>query len=83
MAQAAEDYSSQLHQEIDQTPPELLPELLDAMHVFKQALLDRPPLSEEEKAKIAEGVRQADAGQFASDEQVKQSFKRWGVNVKD
>ncbi|AAS96511.1 MULTISPECIES: CopG family ribbon-helix-helix protein [Nitratidesulfovibrio] len=32
-------------------------------------------------AAIAEGLRQADAGDFASDEEVASSFAKWGVNV--
>ncbi len=28
---------------------------------------------------IREGLRQADAGQFASDEDVKRAFRRWGL----
>lgn len=32
-------------------------------------------------AAIEEGVRQADAGKFASDKQVKKAFTRWGVDV--
>ncbi|NHZ48053.1 CopG family ribbon-helix-helix protein [Nitratidesulfovibrio liaohensis] len=32
-------------------------------------------------AAIAEGVRLADAGDFASDEEVRQAFGEWGVNV--
>ena len=30
---------------------------------------------------IEEGIRQADAGKFASDKQVKKAFARWGVDV--
>lgn len=32
-------------------------------------------------AAIEEGVRQADAGDFASEEEVRQAFAKWGVNV--
>jgi len=32
-------------------------------------------------AAIEEGVRQADAGDFASEEEVKAAFARWGVNA--
>ena len=30
---------------------------------------------------IEEGIREADAGNFASDDEVKEAFGRWGVNV--
>ena len=30
---------------------------------------------------IEEGVREADAGNFASDDEVKDAFARWGVSV--
>ena len=33
-------------------------------------------------AAIQEGVEAADKGQFASDEEVEQRFKNWGVDVK-
>ena len=32
-------------------------------------------------AAIEEGVRQANAGNFATDEEVKATFARWGVNA--
>ena len=32
-------------------------------------------------AAIEEGVRQADAGNFATEDEVKAAFARWGVNV--
>jgi predicted transcriptional regulator len=32
-------------------------------------------------AAIEEGVRQADAGNFADDEEVRAAFSRWGVNA--
>jgi predicted transcriptional regulator len=32
-------------------------------------------------AAIKEGVRQADAGDFASEEEVRQAFGKWGVNA--
>ena len=32
-------------------------------------------------AEIQEGLRQAGAGQFASDEEVKQAFERWGMDI--
>ena len=32
-------------------------------------------------AAIEEGVRQADAGNFADDDEVKAAFARWGVDV--
>ncbi|MDR0239750.1 MAG: ribbon-helix-helix protein, CopG family [Deltaproteobacteria bacterium] len=31
---------------------------------------------------IEEGIREADAGNFASDDEVKEAFGRWGVNAK-
>jgi len=31
---------------------------------------------------IEEGIREADAGNFASDDEVKEAFGRWGVNVR-
>jgi predicted transcriptional regulator len=31
---------------------------------------------------IEEGIREADAGNFASDNEVKEAFGRWGVNAK-
>ena len=31
---------------------------------------------------IEEGIREADAGNFASDDDVKKAFARWGVNAK-
>jgi predicted transcriptional regulator len=34
-------------------------------------------------AAIEEGVRQADAGDFASDDEVKATFARWGVKSED
>lgn len=33
-------------------------------------------------AAIAEGVRQADAGLFASDDEVRECFAQWGVDMK-
>jgi predicted transcriptional regulator len=30
---------------------------------------------------IKEGIRQADAGNFASDDEIKEAFGRWGVNA--
>ena len=30
---------------------------------------------------IEEGIREADAGNFASDDEVKEAFARWGVNA--
>lgn len=33
-------------------------------------------------AAIEEGVRQADAGDFASEEEVKTAFAEWGVNAR-
>lgn len=33
-------------------------------------------------AAIEEGVRQADAGDFATEEEVKAAFAEWGVNVR-
>ncbi|MDM8535742.1 hypothetical protein QUF70_03220 [Desulfobacterales bacterium HSG17] len=30
---------------------------------------------------IKEGIRQADEGKFASDQRVKSTFSKWGVNV--
>ncbi len=32
---------------------------------------------------IKEGVKQADAGKFASKENVKSAFSKWGVNVEE
>jgi len=32
-------------------------------------------------AAVEEGVRQADAGNFATQDEVKATFARWGVNV--
>ena len=32
-------------------------------------------------AAIKEGIREADAGDFASDDEVKAAFARWGVNA--
>ena len=32
-------------------------------------------------AAVEEGVRQADAGNFAAEDEVKAAFARWGVNV--
>ena len=31
---------------------------------------------------IEEGIREADAGNFASDDEVREAFGRWGVNAK-
>lgn len=33
-------------------------------------------------AAIEEGVRQADAGNFATEDEVKAAFTRWGVNAR-
>lgn len=32
---------------------------------------------------VEKGIRAADRGDFASEEEVKATFKRWGVNVAD
>lgn len=40
-------------------------------------------LSNSEASKIAEGIRQAEAGEFAGEQEVKALFKQWGVDAKD
>ena len=41
----------------------------------------KPEAENWQVAAIHEGVRQADAGNFASEEDVKAAFARWGVNA--
>lgn len=57
-----------------------LPEDKQAMYQAQFMAKEEGALSEGEQARIAEGVRQADAEQFASDEKVKETFNRWGVD---
>jgi len=45
-------------------------------YVINEAIKNYIELQERQMAKIREGIRQADAGMFASDEEVRALFKR-------
>ncbi len=75
------NYAQVLHQEIDQTPQEYLGALLNIVHTFKESVTEKPLLDEKTQRALAEGVKQADNGQFASDDEVINFFKKWDVNA--
>ncbi|NDV28927.1 hypothetical protein [Desulfovibrio sp. JC010] len=37
----------------------------------------------EQTSRIKESLGQADAGEFASSEQVEEAFEKWGLDIKD
>ena len=78
---AATNYAQALHQEIEQTPQEHLGALLNIVHTFKESVTEKPLLDLETRLALAEGKKQADNGQFACDEEVKNFFKKWDVNA--
>lgn len=75
------NYAHALHQEIEQTPQEHLGALLNIVHTFKESVTEKPALDEATRLALAEGQRQADNGQFASDDEVTQFFKQWDVDA--
>lgn len=75
------NYAKALHQEIEQTPQEYLGALLNIVHTFKESVTEKPALDEATRLALAEGQRQADNGQFASDDEVTNFFKKWDVDA--
>ena len=75
------DYAQALHQEIEQTPQEHLGALLNIVHTFKESVTQKPALDEVTRQALAEGEKQADKGQFASDDEVANFFKQWDVDA--
>ena len=62
-----------LKEALERLSPERQRELADVL----QQLADTPTLSREQKGAIDEGLAQADAGDFASDEEVAALFARY------
>jgi predicted transcriptional regulator len=62
-----------LKEALERLSPERQRELADVL----QQLADTPTLSCEQKGAIDEGIAQADAGDFASDEEVAALFARY------
>ena len=61
------DLSQQVHQIADQLPPKATWDDVIEQARFRKA--------------VQEGIAAADRGEFASEEQVRQMFKKWGVDV--
>ena len=61
------DLSQQVHQIADQLPPEATWDDVIEQARFRKA--------------VQEGIAAADRGEFASDEQVRRVFRKWGVNA--
>ena len=59
--------SQQVHQIADQLPPEATWDDVIEQARFRKA--------------VQEGVAAADRGEFASDEEVRRVFRKWGVDV--
>ena len=78
---AAINYAQALHQAIEQTPQEYLGALLNIVHTFKESVTEKPLLDEKTRLALAEGQRQADNGEFASDDEVTNFFKKWDVDA--
>ena len=53
----------------------------DRCVLARQAIRDFLSLNEWQIAAIKKGLREADAGNFASDGEVEEMFKKWGVNA--
>lgn len=81
LTMAVINYAQALHQEIEQTPQEYLGALLNIVHTFKESVTEKPVLDEATRLALAEGQRQADNGQFASDDEVTNFFKKWDVDA--
>ena len=75
------NYAQALHQEIEQTPPDYVGALLNIVHTFKESVTEKPTLDEATRLALAEGQRQADNGQFASDDEVTNFFNKWDVDA--
>ena len=65
---------------------ERLEQLAEATHRSKsflaaEAIQDFIDINEWQINEIEAAVREADAGEFATDDEVKDTFKRWGVNA--
>ena len=54
----------------------------DRCVLARQAIRDFLSLNEWQIAAIKKGLREADAGNFASDGEVEEMFKKWGVNAR-
>ena len=54
----------------------------DRCVLARQAIRDFLKLNEWQIAAIKKGIREADAGNFASDGEVEEMFKKWGVNAR-
>jgi predicted transcriptional regulator len=54
----------------------------DRCVLARQAIRDFLSLNEWQIAAIKKGIREADAGNFASDGEVEEMFKKWGVNAR-
>ena len=63
----AVDLSQQVHQIADQLRPEATWDDVIEQARFRKA--------------VQEGIAAADRGEFASDEEVRRVFRKWGVNV--
>ena len=61
------DLNQQVHQIADQLPPEATWDDVIEQARFRKAVQD--------------GIAAADRGEFASDEQVRRVFRKWGVNA--
>ena len=54
----------------------------DRCVLARQAIREFLKLNEWQIAAIKKGIREADAGNFASDGEVEEMFKKWGVNAR-
>lgn len=61
------DLSQQVHQIAEELPPEATWDDVIEQARFRKA--------------VQEGIAAADRGEFASDEQVRRVFQKWGVDV--
>jgi predicted transcriptional regulator len=64
---SAVNLSQQVHQLADHLPPEATWDDVIEQARFRKA--------------VQEGIAAADRGEFASDEDVRRVFRKWGVNV--
>ena len=81
LSMAVINYTQALHQEIEQMPQEYLGALLNIVHTFKESVTEKPELDESTRLALAEGQKQADKGEFASDDEVTNFFKKWDVDA--
>ena len=54
----------------------------DRCVLARQAIREFLSLNEWQIAAIKKALREADAGDFASEDEVKEMFKKWGVNAR-